>query len=344
VERALRVEPFGDAVEVRPGESALGALLRHGRFVRHGCKHGGCGTCRARLVSGNCELSDRTSFSLSDADREAGIVLLCSTYVTGGEVVVDLTDVMELDAEEFRAGRHVAEHVAEVAAIEPLTPEICAVRFRLAFGGELRFAAGQYVEVEVPGGHDEWRSYSLSSAPFDPRNLEIIVKLIPGGRFSSMLDGRVRAGDRLAVRGPLGQFAVRMSHRPMVMIAGGSGMGPIRSMLLDLARTGNRRQVTLFFGARRRRDLFFVDELRALEREHAWFRFVPALSELEPGVPWDGELGLVTEVVQRSLPDLRGTEGYLCGSPAMIDAAIRTLVEAGCRERHIFYDRFVPSG
>src|SRR6185369_7845939 len=94
MERALRVEPFGEVVEVRPGESALAALLRHGRFVRYGCKHGGCGTCRARLVSGACQLSDRTSFSLSDADREAGIALLCSTYVTGGEVVVDLSGVM----------------------------------------------------------------------------------------------------------------------------------------------------------------------------------------------------------------------------------------------------------
>ena len=344
MERALRVEPFGEVVEVRPGESALAALLRHGRFVRYGCKHGGCGTCRARLVSGACQLSDRTSFSLSDADREAGIVLLCSTYVTGGEVVVDLSGVMELDAQEFRAGRQVAEHVAEVVAIERLTPDLRAVRFRLASGRTLRFAAGHYIELEVPGGHDEWRSYSLSSAPSDPCNLEIFVKRIPGGRFSSMLDGRVHAGDRLRVRGPLGQFAVRMSHRPMVMIAGGAGLGPIRSMLLDLAHTGNRRQVTLFFGAQRSRDLFFVDELRALEREHAWFRFVPALSEPEPGVPWDGEFGLVTEVVQRSLSDLRGTEAYLCGSPAMIDAAIRALVDAGCRECHIFYDRFVPSG
>ncbi|HEX7835910.1 MAG TPA: 2Fe-2S iron-sulfur cluster-binding protein, partial [Kofleriaceae bacterium] len=125
----LRVQPFGDVVDVRPGESALDALLRQGRFVRHGCKHGGCGTCRARLVSGECTLSERTSFSLSDADREAGIVLLCSTYAAGGEAVVDLAGVMELGEDEFRAGHHVAEHVAEVAAIERLTDDLRTVRF-----------------------------------------------------------------------------------------------------------------------------------------------------------------------------------------------------------------------
>jgi NAD(P)H-flavin reductase/ferredoxin len=338
----LRVQPFGDVVEVRPGESALGALLRQGRFVRHGCKHGGCGTCRAHLVSGACTLSERTSFSLSDADREAGIVLLCSTYPTGGELVVDLAGSMELGEDEFRAGHHVAEHVAEVAAIERLTDELRAVRFRLP--GALEFAAGQYVEIEVPGEPDAWRSYSMSSSPRDPHRVEILVKLLPFGRFSAAVDGRLRPGDRLRLRGPQGQFAIRLSHRPIVMIAGGSGMGPIRAMVLDLVESGTRRSVTLFHGARRRRDLVFVDELRALERQHDWFRFVPALSEPEPGVTWDGEVGRITDVVAERLPDLRGTEGYLCGPPGMIDAGIRTLVAAGCKARHVFFDRFVPTG
>jgi NAD(P)H-flavin reductase len=184
----------------------------------------------------------------------------------------------------------------------------------------------------------------MSSDPDDAGNLEIIVKVIPGGRFSSALGGRLRVGDRLRLRGPLGQFAVRLSHRPLVMIAGGSGMGPIRSMLRVLCRTGNTRRVTLFYGARRAQDLVLVDEMRALERAHDWFSFVPALSEPEPGVAWDGETGLITDVVGRVLPSLRGTEGYLCGPPAMIDAAILTLLAGGCKERHISFDRFVPSG
>jgi NAD(P)H-flavin reductase/ferredoxin len=341
---SLQIDPFGEVVEVRPGESALDAILREGRFVRHGCKHGGCGTCRARLVSGDCRLSDRTSFSLTDADRDAGIVLLCSTYITAGEAVVDLSGVMELDLEEFRAGSRVTEYTAEVIAIERMTREICAVRFHLLGQEALRFSAGQYVEVEVPGAPGEWRSYSMSSAPSDPRRLEILVKLIPNGRFSSAVERRLSTGDPLRLRGPLGQFAVHLSHRPMVMVSGGSGMGPIRSMLLELEQSGNRREVTLFHGARRQRDLFLVDELRGLERQHDWFRFVPALSEPEPGVPWDGEVGRVTDAVAHRLPDLRGFEGYLCGPPGMIDAAIRTLIAAGCKPRHIFFDRFVPSG
>jgi len=342
--RRVRIEPFGESLDIHDGESVLAAILRQGRFVRHGCKHGGCGTCRAQLVRGDCELSSRTSFSLSDADRAGGVVLLCSTYVTGGDAVFDVSRTMELDEAEFRSARHVAEYVAEVAAIEAPAPELRRIRLRLIDPPAMRFTAGQYVEVAVPGAEGEWRSYSMSSDPADRGTVELVVQRIPGGRFSSALDGRLRTGDRLRLRGPMGQFAVRLSHRPMVMVAGGSGIGPIRAMLCELARTGNARPVHLFYGARRRSDLFLLEELRALERDHRWFRLTPALSEPAPGEVWDGEVGLVTEVLSRALRNARGTEAYLCGSPGMIDAAIRVLIAAGCKEKHVHFDRFVPSG
>jgi NAD(P)H-flavin reductase len=147
----------------------------------------------------------------------------------------------------------------------------------------------------------------------------------------------------MRLRGPYGQFGVRLSHRPMIMVAGGSGMAPILAMLGDLASTPNRRQVTFFYGARTRDDLFLVTELRELAAAHDWLTFVPALSEAAaPG--WDGETGLITEVLARHLPVTRGMEAYLCGPPPMIDAAIDALKTAGCKERHIYFDRFVPSG
>jgi NAD(P)H-flavin reductase/ferredoxin len=340
----IRIEPFGESLDIRDGESVLAAILRQGRFVRHGCKHGGCGTCRAQLVSGDCELSSRTSFSLSDADRADGVVLLCSTYVTAGEAVFDVSRTTDLSEDEFRSAAHIVEYVAEVAVIESPTPDIRRVRLQLVDPPTMRFTAGQYVEVAVPGTDSEWRSYSMSSDPADRGALELIVKLIPGGRFSSVLDGRLRLGDRLRLRGPMGQFAVRLSHRPMVMVAGGSGIGPIRAMLYELVRADNVRPVHLFYGARRQGDLFVLDELRALEHDHPWFRLTPTLSEPVRDVAWNGEVGLVADVLARELVQARGTEGYLCGSPAMIDAAIRVLVAAGCKEKHIYFDRFVPSG
>jgi NAD(P)H-flavin reductase/ferredoxin len=342
----VTVMPFGETLGVEPGEALLGAVLRQGRFVRYGCKHGGCGTCRAQLVSGECVVGAQTSFSLSDDDRSAGIVLLCSTYAEDDEVVVDVTDTMDLTADEFAAGQTVVECAAVVEGLDGVTHDIQALRLALPPGVELAFTAGQYVEVQVPGSVGEWRSFSMANPPADSTHVDLLVKVIPGGRFSSALATTVRRGDTMRLRGPFGQFGIRLSHRPIVMVAGGSGMAPIRSMLADLAARGNERPVTFFYGARCDRDLFDVAVLEAFAAEHAWFTFVPALSDPDGNVAgWDGECGLVTDVLDRRLAgDLRQVEAYLCGPPPMIDAAIALLTRRGCRPRHVFFDRFVPSG
>ena len=340
-----RIEPFGETIQLEPDESVLSGILRNKKFVRYGCKHGGCGTCRARLIEGECTLDDRTSFSLSDSDRAENVVLLCSAYVDeGDEAVFDVSKLQDLTEDEFHAGLQIAEYEAEVERITAHTHDIRTLRFRLDEADEMPFEAGQYVEVEVPGGDDEWRAYSMSNPPHEKGVIEITVKVISGGRFSSRIDREICEGCRLRLRGPLGQFAVRLSHRPMIMVAGGSGMGPIRAMVHDLVAKDNERPVVFFYGARTDKDLFLVEEFRAIEAQHRWFEFVPVLSEAERCERWTGETGLVTEAVARRFDGFRGYEGYLCGPPAMIDAAIDLLCGRGCKSRHVFFDRFVPSG
>lgn len=339
-----RIEPFGESIEVEPGESVLAGILRQGKFVRYGCKHGGCGTCRARLINGDCSLDDRTSFSLSDEDRAEDIVLLCSAYLDDGDATFDVSKLQDLTEDEFHAGLQIDEYDSTVERIVEHTHDIRTVRMRLPEGAEMKFTAGQYVEVAVPGGDDEWRAYSMSNPPHERGVIEITVKVIPGGRFSSRLANDITVGSTLRLRGPLGQFAVRLSHRPMIMVAGGSGMGPIRAMVHELVAKQNERKVVFFYGARTDRDLFLVDEFREIESQNGWFEFVPVLSEAERCEKWDGETGLVTEAVARRFDNFRGHEGYLCGPPAMIDAAIELLTGSGCKSRHIFFDRFVPSG
>lgn len=342
---AVTVLPFGETLEVEPGESVLKAILRQGRFVKYGCKHGGCSTCRAEVVQGDYELSDNTSFSLSDADRAAGVVLLCSTFIQADELVVDVSRTMDdLSEDQYLAGQHVQDYTATVDRIEALTHDIRWLGLRLEDPAGFTFAAGQYVEVAVPGMTDSWRSFSMANPPGEAGRVDLIVKVIPGGTFSAALDTAVRPGDHMRLRGPFGQFGVRLSHRPMIMLAGGSGMAPVLAMLKDLATTPNRRDVTFFYGARTRSDLFLVEELGDLALAHDWLTFVPALSEPAAGGDWDGETGLITEVLARHLPSAKGMEAYLCGPPPMIDAAVDLLKSAGCKERHIFFDRFVPSG
>jgi alkene monooxygenase reductase len=346
ISSAVTVLPFGETIEVGAGESVLKAILRQGRFVKYGCKHGGCSTCRAEVVQGEYELSDNTSFSLSDADRAAGVVLLCSTFVESDELVIDVSQTMDdLSEEQYLAGQHVQEYVATVDRAEGLTHDIRWLGLRLDDPAGLPFTAGQYVEVAVPGTADTWRSFSMANPPGESGRVDLIVKVIPGGAFSGILDTGVARGDQMRLRGPFGQFGVRLSHRPMIMVAGGSGMAPILGMLRDLAATRNRRDVIFFYGARSRRDLFLVDELAGLAGLHEWFTFVPALSEPRAADgDWTGNTGLITEVLARHLPSTGGMEAYLCGPPPMIDAAIEVLKSTGCKERHIYFDRFVPSG
>jgi NAD(P)H-flavin reductase/ferredoxin len=340
----VTVQPFGETLDVKPGESALLAILRQGRFVKYGCKHGGCSTCRAAVVEGEYRASAGTSFSLSDADRDAGIVLLCSTFPEG-DLVVDVEATMDdLDEDAYRAGQNVLEVVGTVDRNEELSHDIRWLGLRLDPGTTLPFVAGQYVEVRVPGSEDTWRSYSMANSPGETDRVDLIIKMIPGGAFSGGLD-KVVHGDRIPVRGPFGQFAVRLSHRPMVMIAGGSGMAPVLAMLHELIAVNNRREVLFLYGARTERDLILVPELEKLAATYPWLRFIPALSESSPADEgWVGERGLVTEVLARLLPSTQGHEGYLCGPPPMIDAAIEVLQANGCKTRHIYFDRFVPSG
>jgi NAD(P)H-flavin reductase len=185
----------------------------------------------------------------------------------------------------------------------------------------------------------------MANSPGEKGRVDLIIKIIPGGAFGTALSTGMAIGDKVDVRGPFGTFAARWSHRPMVMIAGGSGMAPILAVLKDLASNRNKRDVLFIYGARQVRDLILTEELEKLAAEHEWFTYVPTLSEHDASdMTWGGELGLVTETLARLVPSTEGYEAYLCGPPPMIDAAIGVLESGGCKTKYIYFDRFVPSG
>jgi NAD(P)H-flavin reductase len=181
----------------------------------------------------------------------------------------------------------------------------------------------------------------MANPPSRSGEVEIMVKLMPGGLFSSYVEQQLQPGARLTLQGPYGNFHLRDTHREAIFIAGGSGMAPILSLLRDMAERNDARSVTYFYGARAQRDLFQLDELRSFEQRLQTFRFVPALSEPHPDDTWGGETGLITDVVKRIVTSGRSKEAYMCGPTAMIDAAILTLERLGVEEKEIFYDKFV---
>ena len=338
----IDVLPFRACYDCGRNETILAGALRAGRFLRYGCRHGGCGTCRVLLVDGEVEQAG-SSFALPRADRADGWILACAS-APAGNCVIDVSagpDGMALTEEEFLAGDAVGTFVTEVAEITRLTRDVRGLRLRLLDPGSIRFTAGQLVTVEVPGTAAT-RAFSMASPPSESGSIDLVVRVLPGGVFSAALDERLAPGDRLRVSGPFGQLKVRLSHRPIFMIAGGSGLAPIESMAADLADRRNTRPVTVFFGVRSAADLFHLERLEAIRGRMPGLEIVPVLSE--PGPGWAGETGLVTDAVDRRLPRLSGYDAYLCGPPAMIDAAVELVTRRGVRPRNVYFDAFVPTG
>jgi NAD(P)H-flavin reductase/ferredoxin len=336
----ITVQPFGHAFDYEEGETVLEAALRNNLLLKYGCKHGGCGTCKVVLLEGDVD-EHGSSFALTAEDRANDLILACaSTPVEPCVIDVEPTGLTE---EEFFSGDKSVEITSTLASVELLTADIARVRFDL--GGEtMGFVAGQFVNVEIPGtassGGGLLRTFSLANAPSDPGVVELIVKLYPDGAFSQFLrDAPV--GTAVRIFGPYGQLKVHLSHRPILMIAGGSGLAPLLSMLRDLVAKECDRPVSLFFGARSEADLYIVEEIREIGSRLAAFEFVPVLSQSWTQ-DWPGETGMVTDAIGRWRPEL-AHDVYMCGPPPMIDAAVPLLRAAGVRPRNIYFDAFTPA-
>jgi propane monooxygenase reductase subunit len=332
----VRLQPVGIDFEVDEDETILRGAFRQGLMLMHGCKEGQCAACKSFLLDGEVDLDSYSTFALNDYEREEGWTLLCRAHAVS-DVEVEL---INYDEEVLRSGVALQTQVMRVQAIEPLTHDI---RRLVLVGAPLEFKPGQYADIRIPGS-DETRSFSMANLPSDPDGaLEFMIKIYPEGRFSSLLCGQLKVGDELEVTGPYGVFTLReRSDRRLLFIGGGAGMAPILSLLRSLAAQGSGREAVYYYGARGERDLFHRSELAALERRLAAFRFIPALSE-PAGDEWEGECGMITDVVDRLEQDLEEVDAYLCGPPPMVDAAIGMLVRRGVPESHIYYDKFTTS-
>jgi propane monooxygenase reductase subunit len=337
-----RFEPVGVEMEVDEDETILDAAFRQGIMLMHGCKEGQCSSCKSFLLDGDVDLDRYSTFALPDFEEQEGYTLLCRAHA--------LTDVeielLHYDEEALRSGVPIVTVETEVEAVDELTHDIRRLVVRVSEPDGLQFKAGQYVDIGIPGANGEHRSFSMANAPGEPGRLEFMIKLYEGGHFSGLLargDG-ISVGDALTCRGPFGMFTLRdSSPRRLVFIAGGAGLAPVLSLLRSMAEKGTERPATFYYGARTADDLFALEEIERLGGELPGFRFVPALSEAKEDGDWDGESGLVTDVVDRLEDDLEDVDAYLCGPPPMVDAAIALLERRGVPEAHIYFDRFTTT-
>lgn len=317
-------------IEVKDTDSLLNVLSEEKIFIPSAC--GGkatCGHCKVVVEDGGGDILATETPFMNREELSKNTRLACQCKVK--------EDIKILVPEEMLS---IQEFKTEVEEIEQLTHDIRRVKFKLIEPETIDFKPGQYAQIEVPGMEVQ-RAYSIASTPLDSGFLELIIRQVPGGKATTFVHKALEVGDKIRLLGPFGHFYLdEHSDRDMVCIAGGSGKAPIRSILYYLREHGMNRKVKYFFGARTKKDLYYTEEFQELSKEFPNFQYYPALSEPLPEDNWTGDVGLITEVVDKYCKDLDDKEAYLCGSPGMIDACYAVLEKNGMPTERIYCDKF----
>ncbi|MHC4885361.1 MAG: FAD-binding oxidoreductase [Planctomycetota bacterium] len=329
---AIDINEGEKLLTLRGGGSLLSSLSEEGVFIPSACGgRGSCGFCKCKVESGGGPILPTELPYLDESELANQTRLSCQVKVKEDIKIAIPSELLS-----------VKQLVTTVASITDLTHDIKGLRFTLPESESASFKAGQYMQLAAPPYeevHEETsRAYSIASAPTDTGAIELIIRKVPNGIVTTYVFDHLAENTQATLVGPFGDFYLRDTDNECIFIAGGSGLAPFRAMLFDMIEKGIQRKTTFFFGAVNLRDLYYAQEMEAIAAEHDWFNYVPALSGDEEGHNY--ERGLITDVVDRYCDTLNHHEGYLCGSPGMIDACIRVLTNNGMPEDRIFYDKF----
>ncbi len=326
----VTLKPTGQQFEVGTDESVLAAALRNGLNLPHSCRGGSCLSCRSRVVEGHISYPRGLPPALTEGEAREGWALLCQARADS-----DLT--VEALPREIPGDVRVRRMPCRVHRLERLAEDVMAMFLKLPGFEPFRFLPGQYVDILLADGGR--RSFSLANPPHDSELLELHVRKVAGGRFTSHVFDHMKERTLLRLEGPLGHFYWREdSSRPVIMVAGGTGYAPIKSMLRHVYEQTGQRNIRFYWGVRGLADLYD----RGLEHRETWggFQFVPVLSEPAPTDSWAGRRGLVHEAVLQDQPDLSAYDVYVAGPPAMVEAARRDFGAAGLPAERLFFDSF----
>lgn len=316
-------------IDVEMGQTILEAAIRAGLPYPHGCRSGNCGACKSRLIGGDVEMSPYSEFALSKEEKATGLILACRS-VPWSDAEVDWLGEDESIAHPLR------KLVCRTVALDDMTHDIRRVRCEEVAGGPFVFSPGQYCAVTF--GALPPRDYSMANVP-DERLLEFHIRHVAGGASSRYVAERLAVGDEIKVEGPYGTSWLREAHRgPIIALAGGSGLAPIKSMVERALGLGMAQDISLYFGVRDERDLYLESHFVALGKTHANLRFVPVLSE--PSGSTRRRTGFLHEAVAGDFGELDGFKAYLAGPPLMVEAATRLLLVRSMRKQDIHADAF----
>lgn len=317
----ITLQPSERAFTVERDEAILPAAIRQGIGLPYGCRDGACGSCKSKLLEGRVIHGAHQLKALSHAEEDAGYILTCcATPQT--DCTVEARTVP--GAGQFP----VLKMPTRVLAMERPAPDVAVLKLQLPANQNLQYRAGQYVEFILRDGAR--RSYSMANAPTQlgsPPAIELHIRHMPGGKFTDHVFSAMKEKEILRMEGPFGSFFLRDdSAKPMVLLASGTGFAPIKAIVQQMRDQGITRDAILYWGCRRKADLYqhdwCVDAAAAMPN----LRYVPVLSEPAAEDGWQGRTGFVHQAVMQDLPDLSGHQVYACGAPIMVESAQRDFV------------------
>lgn len=343
-EHSVRIEPHGRTLRVASNEPVLQAALAAGLNLPHSCKSGHCSSCRARLLEGEIRYPNGRPPGVSEEEARSGLVLLCqarpcSDLVVEARLVANVADV------------EIKTLPCRIARLTPLAPDVLQVMLQLPSVERLRFHPGQYLDVLLEDG--KRRSFSIACPPHDAALLELHVRRVQGGGFTQRLfDARAAGGAALVpgslmrIEGPMGQFSYRPGTSPIIMVAGGTGFAPLKSILRHVLETGIRREIHFYWGARHTGDVYEEERVLDWTRRHGELSFTAVLSEATRAEAAHHRTGWVHEAVLADHPDLSAFEVYAAGPPAMIEAMRTSFPRHGLPAQRLYFDSFdyAPDG
>ena len=308
-----------------PNESVLDAAQRAGLELPYSCRKGVCGTCKGKVISG--EVRAYAGDALSAAERAASEVLFCNARPRS-DLEIKPRSIAKADPFARKT------LTARVFRMTRMADDVMLVHLRYPAGQRVRFKAGQYVTILMENG--EKRDFSMANPPQESDGVQLHVRLVEGGAFTTHVFETLKRGDPMRVEAPFGSFTLRDSDKPILFVAGSTGFAPIKSMIEDAFTKGVDRDMTLYWGARRRSGLY-SDLPEKWAAQHQRFHYIPVLSdEVAPGM----RHGLVHQAVLEDHPSLAKFQAYVCGVTALCRAARKDFRAAGLPVREFFIDTF----
>jgi benzoate/toluate 1,2-dioxygenase reductase component len=317
-------------VECRPGETVADASYRASINIPLDCRDGACGTCKCHVESGEYDGGSYIEDALTDEEAAQGFALACQMRPKT-DVVVTIpasSEVCKTKGQTFEA---------RLASVERLSETTIA--FSLEGAGPITFLPGQYVNIQVPGT-DQRRSYSFSSAP-GAETLSFLIRDITHGLMSTFLRETATPGTPMQFIGPAGSFYLREVKRPLLFLAGGTGLAPFLSMLGKIAETGTTQPIHLVYGVTNDVDLVGVDQLEAYKARIPSFSFTTCVAAEDSTHP---RKGFVMAHIDPAHLHAGDVDVYLCGPPRMVDAVRAWLNEQGVVPANFYHEKFSPSG